>query len=183
MTRAQLLAAYVAHKAAAAACERALKGQVTRAWTEEQIAELWRMPAGTVTARLTQPRVSVTDEPALLKWVAVAYPTEVTTRVVTTDVTELRNPKWLETMLAKLTPVDADDVEAGGGTMLMTADGTIVPGVIWTPGGQLHSVAIEANKGLTAQYAQAARAYVETGTPMPAIGTRPHTGAGEVEED
>lgn len=174
MNRAQLLAAYLAHKAAAAACEQALKGQVARAYTDEQVAETLRLPAGEVAARLTKPRVVTTDEPALVKWVAAAYPTEVTTEQVT--VTTVRNPKWLDQLLSTLKPVDPAEVEPGGGTSLMTDDGTVVPGVMWTPGGSLHSVAITGAPAVVDEFARAARAYVESGTPMPAIGAGKHTG-------
>lgn len=183
MNRAQLLTAYLAHKAAAAACEAALKAKVAEAYREEQVAETLRLPGGEVAARLTKPRVVTTDEDALLKWVAAAYPTEVTTEVVTTTVTRVRNPKWLETMLGQLTPVDPAEVEPGGGTGLMTGDGTVVPGVMWTPGGTLHSVAITGAPALVAEFARAARAYVEAGTPMPAISDRPHTEAGGTETE
>lgn len=162
MNRVELMRAFAAHTAAAAACERALKDPAETAAVEEGIADGWKKPGvGKLEVSLTRDAASVVDEDRFLDWLEQRYPTEVVT------VRRVRNPEWQTRLLAGLIPVDPDEVAPGEATLLADAEGEIVPGVAWRAGGRPRCVSITIEPGLKHEYAAAAQAYVDHGTPLP----------------
>lgn len=179
MNRAEMMRRWLAHKLAAAACEKALKGEAQRAFDEQGSADTWRMPgAGTLSVSLAHDRASVTDDAAFMEWFAKRYPTE----VVTVTRVEVRNPEWVKTMLAGLEAVDPDELEPGDATMVCDPEGgEIVPGVEWRKGGRFLSASIRPDSDLERRMKKAAEAYVNSGEPMPGLAppAPPRPAAGE----
>lgn len=175
-TRAELLQLQMVHGAAAAAAEAELKDRARQLFAEEGSADTWRLPGGQVIVQLTNDRAEIADRDAFLAWLAAAYPHQVTTRTIV--VTEVINEKWLtEELLASLTPLDPDEADPGEATMLMDAEGTIVPGVTWRKGGGLYGVSVRPDATVKRRLKEAAAAYIDgTGT-LPGIETGETRGA------
>lgn len=157
MKRQELLEAYLAHTEAAAACAKRLKTLAGAEFETEQVAVSWKMAGlGKVETGTTRDRVIVNDERAFVDWLARSRPSEV--------VYTARNWQWVrEVLLPKLTPVDPEECAPGEATMCADAEGTIVPGVEWRAGGQLHAVSITGDPGLKRALAAAAAEYALTG--------------------
>lgn len=174
MNRAELVRRYAAHKAAAAACEKALKDEAWRIFDEEESADTWRLPrVGKVSVSLSTPGAHVIDKDKdkFMDWVAVRYPTEVVTEVVT--VRSVRNPAWLSDLLTRLIPADPKKLGPDDATFCEGDEGEIIPGVEWRPGGRYLHASITVDPQLKRQFAAAARAYVEQGVAMLAVDPPP----------
>jgi hypothetical protein len=172
MNRAELMRRLAAHKAAAAACERALKAEAERNYIEQGTADTCRVPdVGTLSVSLTQSATNVVNQDVLLDWLEKNHPDQVVEEVVT--VRRVRSQKWLSLMMAEWEPVDPDYVEPGDATSCMDDEGTIIPGVEWRKGGRYLHASVTVDAGLKRQYAAAAVAYVQHGVPMPAVSSSP----------
>jgi hypothetical protein len=88
----------------------------------------WRMGDVTVSASLSNPSVTVNDPAALLAYVTAMHPDEVET-VTTVQI----RPAFQRALLARL---------AKHGEPLCDAEGTVIPGVKFVPGGALKSVSV-----------------------------------------
>ncbi len=166
MNRVELLRAYAAHTAAAAACERALKDPAEAAGVAEGIADGWKKDGvGKVEVSFTRDTAAVVDEERFLDWLEQRYPSEIRTELV--PVRSVRNPAWQKHLLSSLIPVDPDEMRAGESTLLMDAENEVVPGVAWRRGGLFRCASITIEPQLKTEYAAAARDYVEHGTPLP----------------
>lgn len=167
LNHAELLRRYAAHKAAAAACEAALKADALHEFVTHGTAVRWpALGIGTLAVSLSHDTVTITDEDKFFDWLEARYPTEVVVETVT--VRRVISPAWQAAMLAGLLPVDPDEIGPGGSTQCMAAEGELVPGVVWQKGGKYLHAAITPDSGLKRTYALAAAAYVQ-GAPMPAV--------------
>lgn len=168
---AELLTRLWAHQAAAAAIEATLKEAALRESRDKGVAVTWRVKGvGNLTVSTANDKVRITDPEKWLDWLAARYPTEV--RVEQVIVRQVISPAWEATVLAGLTPLDPDELPAGGEAQVMDSEGTLIPGVVWTKGGKILTAAITADGDLKRRFAAAAAAYVK-GAPMPAIDPPP----------
>jgi hypothetical protein len=171
LNRAELMRRMLAHKAAAAACETALKTAALQEATDQGTVVTWRVrDVGILTVGVANDCSRVIDADKWLDWLAARYPTEVITEEVT--VRRVISPAWEATVLAALIPLDPDELEPGGQAQVMDREGTLVPGVVWTRGGALTGAAITGDSALKRVFAAAAAAYVQ-GAPMPAVDPPP----------
>lgn len=128
-------------RARASSARAALEAQARQELERDGVAPTWRIPGfGTVPLSLSQDRVEVTDEAALVAWVADNYPSEVET-VLTV------RPAFRDLLLKGL---------AESGEDCCTADGTRVPGVVFRAGGQPRGVTIRPAAGVKAAAAELA---------------------------
>jgi hypothetical protein len=159
----------LAHRAAAKALEDNLKEEMTETFTREGARETWDLPGlGQVVGSVTHDSVAVHDMDALVDWLNTYMPHQV--REVHRK--EVINPNWLkDVFLAGLTPLDDDETEPGPGasTLLMNAEGTIVPGVRWVRGGGFAGAAVKPNSSTARRLLDAAKQYAIGAGEMPGL--------------
>lgn len=132
--RDEILRRYLVYKAAQAALHEALKAEGRVEHEAHKMASTFRAGFATAGTSVTNDHVEITDQDALVAYIAGRYPTEVVTRTVTS----VRNPAWLERLLDTWAVVGPEDDE---GT-IADDDGVIVPGVKWVEGGQFITVSV-----------------------------------------
>lgn len=150
MNRAELVKAIAACEALAGELRRRLKDDAVREYVEHGTAPSWRMPGVTVSTAVTQPSVVVADERAWLEYVNVRHPTEVET-------VRRARPAW---QVAFLTGV------AQRGDPPCDADGLVIPGLVWQPGGDVRAVAVRPSAQLRAQLTDVAREIADGRRPL-----------------
>jgi hypothetical protein len=166
-SREDRLALLLVHEAAARALRASLKDEATANYRDHGSADTWRMGGGKVTTNLSKSGAAITDHDAFVAWVAERYPTEVTTRTVV--IREVRNPKWLEELLAGLDPMDPEELDAGESTACVDSDGRIIPGAIWTMGGRMVSISVYPDKDITRRLDKVAGDYAAGRRQMPGL--------------
>lgn len=124
----------------AVAADARARGQLAREQLDAQarhelvrdgVAPTWRIPGvGTVPLALTADRVDVADAAAYTEWVADTFPEQVET--VTTIQVRPGYDKAVRDTAVKL-----------GGPY--AADGQVIPGLVFVPGGQPHGISIRAS--------------------------------------
>lgn len=122
----------VAVQAAARAAEqrRLLFEQARQEFEQERIAPTWRIPGlGTVPLSMTADRVDVVNEPVYVAWVAERHPEQIETTV--------RVRPAFDNMLRK---------GAAKRGAACTAEGDVIPGLLFVPGGQPKTIAIRASE-------------------------------------
>jgi hypothetical protein len=114
-------------KARADAARKQLEDQARTEWERDGVAPTWKIPGvGTVPLALSQDRIVVADPTTYTTWVARTYPTEV-------EQTTTIRPAFDEAFRAGL---------IGRGDPPCLPDGTVVPGLIYAPGGTPRGVSI-----------------------------------------
>lgn len=168
-TRKERYALLLAHRAAAQALEASLKTEMADTFEREGARETWDLPGlGQVVGSVSHDSVSIHDPAALIDWLNTNHSHQV--REVHTK--EVINPGWLkDVFLAGLTPMDPDDEEPGPGatTLLMDADGTVVPGVRWIRGGGYAGAAVKPDSSTTRRLREAADRYAIGAGDMPGL--------------
>ena len=167
LTRLELLQMHLTAKAIAGAAEAELKRRATDLFATERSADTWRLAgAGQVITAQEHDRVEVVDLEALGRWLLSHFPHQV--REVRR--LEIINTAWLsDVFLAELMPLDGEKAEAGDEAPVMTAEGTIVPGVVWRKGGGLHGVSIRPDSGVMRAVRRAAEAYIAGTGALPGL--------------
>jgi len=150
VNRAELTRGIVACETLARELRAALTADARSEFDEQGTAPTWRLPGLTVSTAMTADSVAVVDEAAFTAWVAKAYPTEVET------VTAVR-PAFRAKLLG-----DA----AGRGDPPCSADGEVIPGVEFRPGGEFRAVSVRPSSGLRSQLAAKAKDIVEGRAPL-----------------
>ncbi len=112
----------------AAELRKKLRSDAEVEFREQGCAPTWRIPGFTVTASITHNGVAVDDQAAFVGYVAAAYPTEVET-VTVTRVRQAWQERFLKEVVARGEPP-------------CDADGTVVPGLRFVPGGEFKSVSV-----------------------------------------
>ena len=135
--RDDLMRRYLAYKAAEKALHAALKAEGQVEHEAHRMAPTFRATFGVASASVTNDHVEITDQDALIGWIAGRYPTEVVTRTVTS----VRNPAWLERLLDTWATIGPEDEETGS---IADDEGRIVPGVRWVEGGEFITVSVTA---------------------------------------
>jgi hypothetical protein len=159
----------LAHRAAAQALEQDLKDEMAGNFEREQARETWDWTGlGQVVGAISHDSVEITDRATLLAWLEVNLPHQVH------QVTEVINPNWLkDVFLPGLIAVDPDDEvdepAPGDKAMVMTGDGTIVPGVQWRRGGGYAGASVRPDSSTTRRLKIAATAYAIGAGPMPGL--------------
>lgn len=133
MTTAQTTQAVIWYEQlAAAAIDQAarLREQLTATadtqYRVEGVAPSWRMPdVATVSTSLDRDKVAVTDPAALLRWAAERHPEQVQQSVRTAFIEHLRK------------------TGRPAGTDVVDAQGEIVPGLTYIPGGRFRGISIK----------------------------------------
>lgn len=156
--RDELLREMLRHKVAAAAIEAKLKADALAAYQRDGQATTRYAGVGQIIVSLAQDGPTVVDAyvDAFLDWLAREHPGEVIT------VRQVRNPAAVKAILAKLNPVDPDELDPGESTPLCDNDGVVVPGVVWTRGGHIVSTSIRPDDTLRRRLATEAAARYPT---------------------
>lgn len=128
MNRRETVQALAACDALAAELRKKLRAEAEVEYRDQGCAPTWRMPGFTVTSSVTHNGVAVDDQAAFVAYVAEAYPTE----VETVTVTRVR-PAWQERFLKDV---------VGRGEPPCDADGRVIPGLRFVPGGEFKSVSV-----------------------------------------
>lgn len=129
---------------------REARAELTAAATEELrregIAPTWRVPGiGTVPLQITSPAVDVADPDAYAAWVAVRYPDEIET------VRRVR-PAFDERL--RRAAVKYGDPPC-------TADGEVIPGLVFRPGGAPRGIQIRPDAPARQMVSDAARLFLD----------------------
>lgn len=143
MNRAQVVRAVLACDALAGELRRQLKADAKAEFEEQDCAATWRLKGvGTVSTSLTSDKAVVSDEAAFLDYVRDAYPTEV-------EEIRIVRPRenWLRAFLEGV---------AKRGEPVCDRDGRAVPGVVFVPGGDFHTVSIIPDDEMKAELKRAA---------------------------
>lgn len=170
-TRKQRYALMLAHRAVAQALESSLKTEMADTFEREGARETWDLPGlGQVVGSVSHDSVSIHDMDALVDWLNTYHGHQV--REVHTK--EVINPGWLkDVFLAGLTPMDADDPDfepaPGDSTLLMDAEGTIVPGVRWVKGGGYAGASVKPDSSTARRLKEAAVKYAIGAGEMPGL--------------
>ena len=128
MNRAQMVQAIAACDVLAAELRKALRADAEAEYVEQGTAPTWRMPGYTVSTSISHDAVVVADEKAWRAWVGRDHPGEIET------VSYVRR-SFQDAFLASLG-------ENGRMDPPHTADGEIVPGLVFVPGGEFRSVSV-----------------------------------------
>lgn len=132
-------------KARGAQAREQLDAQARGEFTRDGIAPTWRIPGvGTVPLALTADRVDVVDEAAYTAWVFEHRPDEVET-------------------ITRVRPAYDKHVREGAAKRgaACTADGEVIPGLRFTPGGEAKGIAIRASSDAKDGAAQLATAALD----------------------
>jgi hypothetical protein len=132
----------VAEQAAARAADqrRLLFEQAREEFEQERIAPTWRIPGlGTVPLALSADRVDVADEAVYTAWVAE------------------RHPEQIETIV-RVRPAFDNVLRKGAAKRgaACTAEGDVIPGLLFVPGGLPKSIAIRASEAAKGDAAELA---------------------------
>jgi hypothetical protein len=167
MNRAETLRLHALHKAAATALEARLKSEAVGEYTDQGAAVTWRLTGGTVSTRLAHNRATETDHEALLDY--LEEHTAAVQRIETRQVPDA----FLETFLAEevspvvfeedgsARPPERTELEPGATFYVVDRKGVVVPGVRYTVGGRISSIAIELERELKSTAAKAAAQYAD----------------------
>lgn len=140
MNRAEMIRALFACDQLAKALRRKLNADAEREYAEQGIVPTWKAPGITVSASTSNPSVAVVDEPAFREWVATRFPTEIET-------VERVRPAWQGAYL--------EDVVKRGDPPC-DAEGEVIPGLAYRPGGSFGSISLTAGRDVKAIAAQIA---------------------------
>lgn len=147
MNRAEMVRRLIAYEAATKAIKSALKAEGEHEHRENGTAATYRMSYATVAGSQSNDHVEVVDPDSFMAWLAGRYPSEVKT--VTVQV--VRNPEWLNQMkdgLARLSRLEYDDLpaeERQGTGPVVDAEGSIIPGAEFVPGGAYITTSVTPN--------------------------------------
>lgn len=146
------------HRAAAAALEADLKLAVRREREDHGTAASWRTSAATIVANIAKDRVVVTDDQPFLAYLRQEWSEEIH------EVLAPRSASWADARrkdLARFAERDPDTKKPTG--RLVDAEGTVIPGVRFEPGGGYLSASITPDKKVTEVLLAAAAHGVATG--------------------
>jgi hypothetical protein len=141
VNRADVARGIAACEAMAKRLRAALTADAENEYTEQGTVPTWRLPGITVTGSTAHPSVAIVDEAAFVEWVAGRHPTEVETVVITRA-----RPAWQKRFL--------DEVTGRGAAC--DAEGEVVPGLEWRPGGGFGGISLRVDsstKALIRQHA------------------------------
>lgn len=151
--RAELVRRLIAYEAAAKEIKRALRAEGEHEHRENGTTTGHRMAYARVTGSETADHLDVVDADAFLAYLAGRYPSEVTTRTVQV----VRNTDWLAQVkdaLARMSRLEYDEIPEGeerpSRGPVVDADGTIIPGVAFVPGGDYITTSVTPT--MTARY-------------------------------
>lgn len=128
MNRAEMAKAVIVFEELAAALRTELFGEAASEHAQGSTPS-WRMGDVTVSSSLSHPSVVIADPAAFLAYVKAVHPSEVET-ITTTQI----RPHFSRALLASLAKV---------GEPLCDAEGTVIPGVRYDPGGELRSISVK----------------------------------------
>ena len=170
-TRKERYALMLAHRAAAQALEQDLKDEMAGSFVREGTRETWDLTGlGQVIGSVSHDAVEIIDKDTLIDWLNTNLPHQ----VHEVHRKEVINPGWLANVfLPGLIPVDPDDeVEEpapGDTALLMTGDGTVVPGVQWRRGGGYVGASVRPDSSTVRRLKTAATAYALGAGDMPGL--------------
>lgn len=156
MKREQRAALLLMHEAAAKALRDSLEADVAAEHEEHGVAASWRMQPATVSASISHDSVWLSDPPAFLRYLQERHPDEIV------SVLQPRSTTWVSHMRKALIPYaerDPDTLKLTG--RIVDADGTVVPGAMFAPGGRYISASVKPNKDHEAVLKLAAEHAVE----------------------
>lgn len=159
----ELFQLFMAHKAAAEQCEAALKSRALDAFEKGDLASGPLPGLGRVELRFSQGGPSVVPEleQQFLMWLRERMPDEVVV------VFKLRDPGYAKLYLGQqATPVDPDELGPGEPTFMVDKRGEVIPGVKWTKGGRLETVALTRDSDMKRRLDKAAHGYARGTGPM-----------------
>lgn len=163
MNRDALVRRMIVWEAAVKAIKAKLKTTGQEEHAENGGPSTHRMRYATVAGSETGDAVDVQNLDAFMSYLAGRYPTEVKT--VTVQV--VRNPDWLAQLKDALARIsryaydEEDPEERGHVGLVIDADGTVIPGAVFIPGGSYITTSVTPNSNARRRAAAAARRGVE----------------------
>jgi hypothetical protein len=150
-----MIARYLAYKAATAALHDAIKADGKHEFEENGAAPTYRLGFATASASVTNERAVIIDQAAFMGYLVGRYPTEVETYTAY----RVRNPEWLTRLLEALAALGP----GGDGKVIVDLEGTVIPGLEYTPGGDFVTVGVVAQGAVKRRLAKAAQQAAQTG--------------------